>query len=271
MMKPLILFLCFFHVAVVGAQTLPILAEVRSAQVSEASQEKAIEPAAVFSPLNYPSSMHSLFLSPQRNFVNANISRECIAAAKPLIEQGQLFSSAAMKKYITPLSAYPEKDAQDFEFFHYTLAPKMKSVIERKAYEEIFTHLRTVSMGDEMLYIAAEPFSSKNYGPIKITIYFSPEILVFYPKGLGNRNIEVDPERERIKDEIEEELIAKYPVLAACANQLYSKETTHNQSILVLLAAESEGVSLIAYYGVNSWMQVLGPWAIKDAIAGVRQ
>lgn len=239
-----------------------------SVETSFHSEQISSESSLPFSPLNYPSSIHSLI------FAGKPISRiessACLALLKTAIAQGKSFSNKAIKKYITTIDKYPLVEATDLEFFHYTKAIELKELINNKRYDEIFSFLRARG-SENVLYVASDPSSSRHFGPIQAKFYFSPSALVFYPKGLTDSSIEATPERLRISTEIQDELIKRYPELAGCMNVGFGNSTGHPHAILTLLAAEAERVSLIAYFGVGNWFQLLGAWDVEDSKIGEGQ
>lgn len=235
------------------------------------------------SPLKFKSSFHSLASANEVNTIQRYLSGTCVSAIKSFLQRGGDFSSTMMRtRFIGRLKDFPVAEAQDLEFFHYSKSTTVMDLLKNRDYEPLFSFPRNryqtsyngYEEQDWFFYVAADSASSSSYGPMQLKVYFHPDTLVFYQQGDAAGQ---SPRYQETATSIQDELIRKDPQLEYCRT---SSRSAWAKGILVLLAAEAEHVGLIAYYGVknqaafgskapgNQWMEVVGPWAIKDIVPG---
>jgi hypothetical protein len=227
--------------------------------------------------LDYPFSFHTLMSYKESNSINSRFPKECGDAVQKVLSSGGNFSTVAIKKYVRPLSEVPSLQHTQGSFYHYTdwEVPRMVSKAsqtpgiirssEGRVFSPIFDGVR--QNPNYYFYIAGNPESSKSYGKTQYTVKFALDTKVYHPHGLND-----ELSGQQADQEIEDELIAKYPDLQPCKS---TNETW--QPILADLSAEAEGVGIKAYIGVTEktqkddftnmvleWYMVLGEWAIQS-------
>jgi hypothetical protein len=230
------------------------------------------------SALNYPESFHAILRHPKEfPGVDKYISDECLTTLSTYIGKGGTFARPEFKRFFAPLSKMQNAESADLQFFHYTKAAELKTVVQHQKTGEALSYLRTNANSSEQwyLYVAADPASSSEYGDIQIRLYFKPSTLVFYAVDDGPAGEQIGA--SKTKTFMEDTLVGAHPELEACRNQGYSNDRYQAVSVLDALAAEAHGASLIAYYGVDNakcpfsdcgkgstqWLELLGSWGVQ--------
>lgn len=229
------------------------------------------------SPLKYPNSFHSLIMSNQ--FFQKKFNPECVTAIHHHLQKWDHFESPTLRRFTTQLKDFPIAEASDLEFFHYTKSTDVEQIAKNRAYDRLFSYARIreakfqkYTYDDLYFYVSADARSTAPFGPIQMKVYFAPDTLILYPTGDGPGG---GVASESVFNSIQDELIARNPELGSCREK---QVFPYEKNILMILAAEAEMIGLIAYYGINNvhnknasgvqWMEVLGPWAIKDMVRG---
>jgi hypothetical protein len=151
----------------------------------------------------------SLRLSSFRNQIlqgnenmRAGMGPQCFDFLKKIYESGRTLSSETVRKAARFLSETPfASGVQEYDFFHYTrrrealdqFHPEMQDraqahalAMKEGAYEKMMQFLReqrgdsrrAYSTWGRVLYVAEDPWSSKQYGSLRIKFHFSPATLV---------------------------------------------------------------------------------------------
>lgn len=224
--------------------------------------------------LKFQSSFHSRLMNNGPDNVKSNLPAACVQAVREVVTQGQNFLTQSLDQFVLPLAQFPHEASRTGVFYHSTKAPEVGVIAKSSSFEEIFLFLRTVPTGVAyefpylwFFHVAADVESSRVYGNLLARVHVSPNSLVLMTSGgLPGQDAAADA----AKASIEDELIRKFPNLSHCKSNL-PPEPWEN-GILVLLAAEAKGVSLISQFGVGNrynhqpgpqWFQILGPWAIQ--------
>jgi hypothetical protein len=258
-----------------------------------------------YNPSQYKTSFHSLILA-NAPVMTETIKAECFNSLQQHIRSKDSFYSQAIEKNYTIqvkdlgslerdafLNGYGKTyEPKDGLFFHYTKSTELIKIAQEQSFADIFSYLRkpgTKESSDMFWYIAGDPISSDMYGPIQIRVHINPDAKIFTPvkqhtqgnEAFDRCNGRCTPEqypsffdeKSQTTNEIENELISKYSDLATCKNlsikanprpRFVNDASTF--TILEMLAADDNQISLIAYYGAKSdmgWFQVLGEWAIE--------
>lgn len=237
---------------------------------------------AATDPRQDPSSFSTLAISETPNKINAGLTPACVAALKT----ARGVPSDALKKYLILPRNYRGDKTPDGVFYHYTRAEAVRDIVASGRYGELFSYLRRPESGDPFLYIAGDPDSSRDYGPIQIRLTVSTKSPIFVLMKMalyGSRRpdplnsidayikwwVQFESDRNDILDDVEADVIARTPGLKACedADVTFSPDTKF--PLLVLLALEDARVPLIAYYGTGeNWFMLMGEWAADSFEVG---
>lgn len=225
------------------------------------------------------SSFHSLLSDPAPDAVEFLTERRnpgCVAILRKHLRAGHRFESRALDQFVIPLSKFQNPRTRSGNFYHYTDAQEMFSVAQDSNFESVFAHIRGEVRDDRStyhqvhFYVATDDRSSASYGNIRVRVNIDPETLVLMTAG----DSPLRPGSAMMaKKRIEDDLVRRYPDLEACRKH---EIPGWDNGVLVLLAAETRGVGLIAYFGIDNafgaqfnvargtqWFQVLGPSAIR--------
>lgn len=216
------------------------------------------------SPYNYPSSFHRLILSSSSNGVQQMLGPFCLPSLQKHLQNGDLFVSPTLEKYLMPLSRFENESVRSGTFYHYSGNSKMQFNVLTGTYDSLFAYIRkNAEPGSAgFLYVAADDKSTRRWGSYQYKFQFDPDALVYVWAGaMPGETADFSFFSSAI---VNKELVNAYPDLEECSSSL----------ILPYLAMEERGVDLIAYFGINNstsglsvgfqWFQVLGPWAIRS-------
>jgi hypothetical protein len=230
------------------------------------------------SSLTRPSSFASMLLNPVKSrYLEKALGSGCADFLKKIYKSGRTLSSPILIQASHTLSKeqfYSGKAHTNF--YHHTVSPAFGSelhpeIADRKkanelskrdgSYDNTFFFLRSRSTGPQndglwfgAIYMAEDPVSSSNYGPLTVEINFDPEKTKIID--------ETSPSWDPALDDLEK----TYPGLeSACTSAL----TTQSNRGFRFILADDSGIDMIDYVtytigspGPHSWFQVL---SLKNA------
>lgn len=237
---------------------------------------------AATDPRQDPSSFYRLATSATPNGINSELTPSCKAALKKTLR----FPSRAISKYLVLPKDYPREGASSGVFYHYTPATEVRELVNAGRPDEIFSYLRQLGTADPFLYVAGDPESSREYGPIQIRVQVSTRSPIFVlmktnlygtrepdPKNQSDANIKwwgaFEDDRESILKEITDDVIGQTPQLKVCRAAKFGVTGLREFPLLMILAIEDARIPLMAYYGTGkNWFAIMGEWAIETMSVG---
>lgn len=237
---------------------------------------------AAIDPHQDPSSFYRLATSETPNGINSELTPSCKAALK----KTSRFPSRAISKYLFLPKDYRRAGASSGVFYHYTPATEVRDLVNAGRTDEIFSYLRQLGTGDPFLYVAGDPESSREYGPIQIRVQVSTQSPIFVlmktrlygtqepdSKNQSDANIKwwgaFEDDRELILKEITDDVIGQTPQLRACQTAKFQVTGMREFPLLMILAIEDARIPLMAYYGTGkNWFAIMGEWAIERMSVG---
>lgn len=221
------------------------------------------------SPLLIATSLHSYVNSESKNKINTSLDPNCVKAIQSHLKAGGDFYSSQMDdpQNSSLFEDHPAHSLQARYVYHYSKSEVLRGIAENGKYDEIFSYLRYTGPGFFWhLFVAGDNRSSSAFGSHLVEFKLSRSTKIFYPHGRSNHS---EGYSESL---ILQELLARIPNLKLC------EKTTGdpiNPNFLVLLAAESSRINLIAYAGVGNrfwpirgsynWMLLLNGWSIESS------
>lgn len=249
-----------------------VLVYILSTAFAHASALDAWTPLSAY---RYKTSLHSLALSEEENFVKRMIPAACLQSIRQVLDNGGDFRSRELRALIKPIREHQSADTRDGEFFHYTNSTEVTGHVITKNLEELFSYFRIHGKrrtGELYFYIAEDPRSSASMGQYRIVVKLPETALMYHPAGLtASRDANLNTLMRDLQKQIDRELSGKYPEVRPCEDWVLGpgeyRTYSHFHSVLTSFAIEAEGVSLISYFGLQSsgnWYQVAGPWVLDD-------
>ncbi|MBI5744012.1 MAG: hypothetical protein HY952_05640 [Elusimicrobia bacterium] len=246
------------------SQAVPMRLEfTQPPPVPETAPDRALSgPGLGRDSLTRPSSYARTLLDSGDLGLYSSLEKGCVNYLKRIYSSGKTLESERLYERSRPIRAYAFPSGGDpLDFFHYTGAKAMadlfhpempdrqqahRATLADGGYEKAFIYPRKKHFNpwDQLIYVAEDPESSSDYGPLRITFRLNPEARAIVHERFSG-----------LPENVKAELQKKYP-------RLWEKCSDKE---IFYYVAEDSGIDLVEYSQVlRSWFLFLRPNAIEQ-------